>query len=242
MAGELIAVILAGGLGTRMGRETEFRPKPMVEVGNEPIIWHLIKFLEAQGFEEFIVAGGYKVEVIQEYFESSSLKFNKNTKIKVVDTGTDTLTGERLLKLKKYIEHEENFLCTYGDGLSDLRVEDLINFHLSHGAVATVTGIRPISRFGVFQGVTDLGQILNFQEKPKESSYVNGGFFIFQSIVFKYLQKGMPLEGEPLSNLVRDSNLFCYKHDGFWKSMDTYRENRELHEMWMEGNAPWKIW
>jgi glucose-1-phosphate cytidylyltransferase len=238
----MIAVILAGGLGTRMGHETAFRPKPMVEIGPEPTLWHLIRFLEVAGIENFLIAGGYRVEVIFEYFQRNMHKFLDRTKIDVIDTGPETQTGGRLLSLKKYIKNGEDFLCTYGDGLTDLSVNRLLRFHKTHGAIATVTGVKPQSRFGVMKKIALNGEVKEFIEKPLESNYVNGGFFIFKTDIFTYLTADSALESTPMLRLVEDSQLYCFEHEGFWKSMDTYRENRELHQMWIEGNAPWKVW
>lgn len=238
---KMIVVILAGGLGTRMGDETTFKPKPMVEIGPEPTLWHLIKFFEVYGIHDFIIAGGYKVEAITEYFSLNADKFANQTSIRVVDTGPETQTGGRLLLLRELLD-KEDFLCTYGDGLANVKIDELISFHLSHGAIATVTGVQPVSRFGVFRSLGESGMVLDFEEKPKEYNFVNGGFFIFKPKIFDYLSLNTALEGQPLTHLVRDSQIYCFKHHGFWRSMDTYRENRELHQMWEEERAPWKIW
>jgi glucose-1-phosphate cytidylyltransferase len=238
----MIAVILAGGLGTRMGEETIFRPKPMVEIGTEPALWHLIKFLEFAAVDEFIIAGGYKIEVIEDYIERSVDKFLPSTKIRVVDTGPSTPTGGRLFKLRKYLDSEKDFLCTYGDGLADVDVKKLVDFHRSKNRIATVTGVKPRSRFGVMSSIAEDGMVHKFEEKPLEEHYVNGGYFIFTPGIFTYLSDTATLEAEPMMNLVNSKNLSCFQHDGFWKSMDTYRENRELHEIWQNGCAPWLKW
>ena len=198
----MIAVILAGGLGTRMGEETAFKPKPMVEIGSEPVLWHLIKFFEASGINSFLVAGGYRVEVISKYFQQNMHKFLEQTEIKVIDTGPDTQTGGRLLALKHYLENGDDFLCTYGDGLTDLSVSSLIHFHQSHGAIATVTGVRPQSRFGVMNAIKPCGLVEAFKEKPREIHFVNGGFFVFKPEIFSYLAMDSALESLPMLKLV----------------------------------------
>ena len=254
------AVILAGGYGTRLSEETVSKPKPMVSIGNEPILWHIMKIYSSYGINEFIICLGYKGYVIKEYFANyflhrSDVTFDmKNNKMVVhnersepwavtlVDTGEGTMTGGRLLRVKDYLKDEELFCFTYGDGVSDVNVAGLIDFHKSTGSVATLTGTFPPGRFGAL--VTEGNMIKSFKEKPKgDGAIINGGFFVLTPEVFKYIEGDYTTwEQEPLATLAEEGNLAVYKHEGFWQPMDTLRDKNLLTELWESGQAPWKIW
>jgi glucose-1-phosphate cytidylyltransferase len=257
---KITAVILAGGLGTRLREETEFRPKPMVEVGGKPILWHIMKNLSVQGISNFIICTGYKGFAIKEYFlnydaqqsdlhitlgespntQYSGIRDMVDWKVSVVDTGLDTPTGGRLNAIKSLIKHE-TFLCTYGDGLADINLRELYKMHKKNATIATVTSVQPFSRFGVLE-ISESGIVNKFREKPRVDGWVNAGFFMLNTNFFSYLSKDSVLETEPLSNLVAQGQLTAYKHNGFWQPMDTYRESLMLNQMWNSGEAPWKNW
>jgi len=252
------AVILSGGYGTRLMEETEARPKPMVEIGGRPILWHIMKIYAAHGINDFVIPLGYKSEMIKRYFieydqnssdievdlsEGTIRTLRKNGdcwKITLVDTGLDTMTGGRLLRLKDYLKNED-FCLTYGDGVTDLNIADSIRFHYSHGKIGTVTAISPVGRFGSLE-IQD-GQVQEFHEKPEGLGYVNGGFFVLSPGVFKYLENDETVfERLPLESLARDRELMAIPHDGFWYSMDTLRDKRHLDHLWSTGQAPWRVW
>ncbi len=253
-------VILAGGLGTRLREETEFKPKPMVEIGGLPIIWHIMKNLSQFGINDFIICLGYKGHLIKEYFlnfenwnhdirikfgDSKSVKilskFSSNPwNISLVDTGLETNTALRLKKIERFIENER-FLVTYGDGLSNVNINNLVDFHTTHQKIATLTAVQPVSRFGSLK-VTGENRITEFKEKQKLEDWVNSGYFIFEPKVFDYFILDEALEQGPLTNLVKDEQIFAFKHYGFWQPMDTYREALLLNEIWVKGKAPWKNW
>lgn len=250
------AVILAGGLGTRLREETEFRPKPMVEIGGRPVLWHIMKHLSNYGIEDFVVAVGYKGEMIKDYFLNYETRNNDFTvrlgerdsvtvygghaeagwTVTIADTGPETLTGGRLLRASRYLS-DEPFLIAYGDGLSSVNIDALRRQHEEQETLATVTVTRPSSRYGVVQ----LGhnRVEAFQEKPRLDGWVNIGYFIFEPSALRYLVDGAPLEQEPLSRLAADGQLGAYRHDGFWQPMDTYREATVLNQMWLQGSTPW---
>jgi glucose-1-phosphate cytidylyltransferase len=253
-------VILAGGMGTRIREETEFKPKPMVEIGGLPIIWHIMKSYSSFGYKDFVICTGYKGEQIKEFFKEYetlqsdfTINFARSRELKIYpeaskldwsvtisNTGISTPTGGRILKVKKYLENE-TFLCTYGDGLSDINIKSLIDFHKSHGKIATISCIRPPSRFGRLE-IDSNFEVKFFKEKPIISDWVNGGFFVFESSIFQYLSEGEPLEDYTLPRLIDDSQLMAFCHEGYWQSMDTYREMLLLNKIWDSGQAPWKIW
>jgi glucose-1-phosphate cytidylyltransferase len=255
------AVLLAGGLGTRMREETEFRPKPMVEVGGKPVLWHLMKFFSAYSIHDFVICAGYKGEQIKEYFlnyaalnndftitlgKSSDIVFHgdhleSDWHVTVADTGPTALTAGRVEQIERFVEGER-FMVTYGDGLTDLNVTKLLAFHAEHGRKATISTVRPLSRFGLVEVEDTL--VTRFREKPQMDDWVSAGFFVFEPSVFDYLRNGdqMMLEHEPLAKLGAEGELAAYRHDGFWQPMDTYRESVLLNEMWERGNAPWKVW
>lgn len=253
------AVILAGGLGTRFSEETVLKPKPMIEIGERPILWHIMKMYSQYNINEFIVCLGYKGYLIKEYFAnyfmhrsdivvntaSNNIEYLKTDveqwKITLVDTGLNSMTGHRLKRVEPYIN--ETFMLTYGDGVSDININKLHEFHKSHNGIATLTSIRPEGRFGALE-ISDNNKVINFMEKPKgDGSWVNGGFFVFEKEIFNYLNDDANLifEREPLERVAQDGKLFTYKHDGFWKCMDTARDKARLEELWKEG-APWKTW
>jgi glucose-1-phosphate cytidylyltransferase len=239
-------VILAGGLGTRMSEETDFIPKPMVLIGNKPILWHIIKYYSSFNFSEFIICGGYKIEIIKSFFNKLENKLNKLQSpsffwnVKVINTGKNSNTGERLKKIKKYIDGD--FCLTYGDGLSNVNINKLINFHKRIGGVVTLTAVKPESRFGkiIFKG----NLINKFLEKDHtKESWINGGFFVCKKEIFKYLnKKNTILESDTLSFLAKKNKLAAYKHKDFWYCMDTLRDKRYLNNIWFHKKAPWKIW
>lgn len=253
------AVILAGGQGTRLREETEYRPKPMVQIGNHPILWHIMKILNSQGVRDFEIALGFKGDHIKEYFlnyqdllgdltieYSNGLRKTKHDKeifenwtVGLNETGLNTNTGGRLFQLRGKLD--ETFLCTYGDGVANVDIRELVDFHKKHGRIATVTAVHPSARFGSLE-ITYQGLVSSFAEKPVSNQWVNGGFFIFNKEIFEYLNADSILEREPLENLARNGELMAWKHDGFWHPMDTIRDTQHLNELWVEGIAPWKIW
>ncbi|MCP1505536.1 glucose-1-phosphate cytidylyltransferase [Pseudomonas marginalis] len=254
------AVILAGGLGTRLSEETSTRPKPMVEIGGKPILWHIMKMYSAHGINDFIICCGYKGYVIKEYFANyflhmSDVTFNMrdNTmevhdkraeawNVTLVDTGDDSMTGGRLHRVADYVKDEESFCFTYGDGVGDIDISATIEFHKKHGKAATLTATYPPGRFGALD--IRQGQVLNFKEKPKgDGAMINGGFFVLKPEVLKHITGDASVwEQEPLMNLASDQQLMAYEHQGFWQPMDTLRDKHLLEELWMSGKAPWKTW
>lgn len=254
------AVILAGGLGTRLSEETSVRPKPMVEVGGKPILWHIMKMYSAHGINDFIICCGYKGYVIKEYFANyflhmSDVTFNMrdNTmkvhdrraeawNITLVDTGDDSMTGGRLRRVAEYVKDDEAFCFTYGDGVSDLDISATLTFHKQHGKAATLTATFPPGRFGALD--IQKGQVLNFKEKPKgDGALINGGFFVLSPKVLAYLKDDSTTwEQEPLMKLAAEGELMAFEHPGFWQPMDTLRDKHYLEELWHSGKAPWKSW
>ena len=254
------AVILAGGLGTRLSEETAFRPKPMIEVGGKPILCHIMHTYAAHGITEFIVAVGYKAEVVKDYFlnfyalnndlsidlESGAATIHKNYqynwKVHIVDTGLHTQTGGRLKRLEPWLRHDETFLFTYGDGVCDVDITSTIKFHVNSGKLATVTTVRSPARFGriTFDG----DQVLSFYEKPEFSEgWINGGYFVLNRKVLEYIDGDHSVwEREPLERLAREGQLIGFRHNGFWSCMDTLKEKQSLEELWASGQAPWKVW
>ena len=251
--------ILAGGLGTRLQEETGLRPKPMVEIGGKPILWHIMNIYAAHGFQEFVIALGYRGEIIKDYFlnfyaVNNDLTIDLGTgtttvhqgrqpkwSVHLVDTGPNTMTGGRIKRLGPWLG-EGTFLATYGDGVGDVPIRDVVAFHKAHGRLATVTGVRPPTRFGGLK--TRDGRVTDFEEKPHGAEgWVNGGFFVFEPGVLDYIPGDeFALEREPLEKLTRDGQLMMYEHHGFWQPMDTLREKVLLEELWTKGRAPWKVW
>ena len=252
-------VILCGGLGTRLSEETVVRPKPMVTVGGKPILHHIMNHYGVFGYREFALTLGFKGEIIKDYFLnyyslnndcSVDLKtgeteyysaIEENWKVDLIDTGLDTLTGGRLLRLQSHLKDSGTFMLTYGDGVANVNIEALIDFHKSHGRLATITAVRPPARFGTM--LFDGEQVLEFCEKPQTGEgWINGGFFIFEPGIFDYLSNDRTiLEAEPLENLAREGQLMAYKHDGFWQCMDTIRDRNLLESLWATGKPPWVV-
>ena len=233
MKNSIQTVILCGGKGTRMGLEN--LPKPLFKIGREPILWHIMKNYESSGFKDFILLLGYKKEKIISY-----VKDYKGWDIKFLDTGLDTNTGARLKKAEGLIKGDI-FFATYGDGLSDINLKKLLNFHKKHGKVATLSSVRPYSQFGIMGIDSHTNTVTHFYEKPILDHWVNGGFFVFSREIFKYLKANDILERDTFFRLVKDKNLVAYKHKGFWECMDTYKDNLHLNELWNSGRAPWVI-
>jgi glucose-1-phosphate cytidylyltransferase len=253
-------VILAGGLGTRLSEETGSRPKPMVEVGGKPILWHIMKLYSHYGVNEFIVCLGYKGYIIKEYFANyflhmSDVTFdmsnnqmtvhNQNAeawKVTLVDTGDDSMTGGRLARVKDYVKDEKAFCFTYGDGVSDVNITELIEFHQQHGKLATLTAVTPPGRFGALD-IYD-GEIRSFKEKPKgDGALINGGFFVLSPKVIDLIDSDRCIwEQKPLEYLAKNHELMAFNHDGFWQPMDTLRDKNHLEELWLSNKAPWKLW
>lgn len=254
-------VILAGGLGTRLGEETGVRPKPMVGIGGYPILWHIMKIYSHYGFNEFVVLTGYKQEVIKDYFVNYYMNNSNVTvdlatnnvevhqteaepwKVTLFYTGRNTMTGGRIKKIKDFIGNEP-FMLTYGDGVSDVNINELIKFHKQSGKYCTLTAIQPEGRFGVLKVEEDM-RVSNFQEKPKnEDAWINGGFFVCEPQIFDYIPDGDDViwEQKPLKALANDGQLNAYKHRGFWRPMDMLKDKEELNKIWAEGHAPWKVW
>ncbi len=255
------AIILAGGLGTRFAEETDLKPKPMIEIGNKPILWHIMKIYSAHGINEFIICCGYKGYMIKEYFskyflhqsdvtfelKNNKMKVHQNNseswKVSLVDTGEKTMTGGRLKRVKEYVKDEKAFCFTYGDGLGNIDISALIKFHQAHGKQATLTATRPQGRYGALKlGVKEI--VERFQEKPEgDGSWINGGFFVLSPEVIDLIKDDQTSwEKEPLTSLAKNNQIFAYKHHGFWQPMDTLREKIMLNDLWNKGNAPWKMW
>lgn len=253
-------VILCGGMGTRLREETEVRPKPMVEIGGKPVLWHIMNIYSAYGYNEYLLALGYKGEIIKEYFlnyynhqsdltislKTGEVRTQRNCRrdwlVHLVDTGQSTMTGGRLQRLESRL-NDTTFMLTYGDGVSNVDIRGLIDFHRSHGKIATVTAVRPVARFGGMSFNKDQ-QVVSFKEKAQTGEgWINGGFFVFEPEVFDYLHgDDTILEGDPLENLTRDGELMAYRHDGFWYCMDTVRDRQMLEALWAAGTPPWRIW
>lgn len=253
-------VILAGGLGTRLSEETVVRPKPMVEIGGKPILWHIMKIYSHYGFHDFIVCLGFKGYMIKEYFSNYFLHMSDVTfdmrnnsmevhqqnaepwRVTLVDTSQDSMTGGRVKRVASYLGNEA-FMLTYGDGVADVDIAKLVGFHKHHGRQATVTSVQPMGRFGALDLAGD-NRVLGFQEKPKgDGSWINGGFFVLEPGVLERIAGDSTIfEKEPLEGLARDGELAAYKHDGFWQPMDTLRDKNHLENLWSTGSAPWKVW
>jgi len=257
----LKVVILAGGYGTRISEETDLKPKPMIEIGSKPILWHIMKIYSHYGFNDFVILLGYKGYYIKEYFanyflhqsdvtidlRTNNLEVHNNTsepwKVTLVDTGLDSMTGARIKRAQKYIK-DEPFFLTYGDGVSDVNIQEALKFHKKHKKSLTLTAIQPEARFGNLV-LDDSNSVKKFSEKPKsEAGWINGGFFICEPEVFEYLDEKEEciFELEPLQTLAKEGKMSAYKHYGFWQPMDTLRDNKYLNKLWKESKAPWKVW
>lgn len=253
--------VLCGGQGTRLREETEFRPKPLIDVGGRPILWHIMKTYAHYGFRDFVLCLGYRGNMIKEYFLNyeamnndfticlgamSEIRYHglhdeQDFRVTLADTGADAMTGGRVKAIERYID-SDTFMLTYGDGVADVNICELLRFHQSHGKIATVTTVPPVSRFGILD-VKESGRVTKFMEKPRSEGWANAGYFIFSRRIFDYLSGPQCiLEREPLEKLVAEDQLMAYQHDGFFYAMDTYREYQHLNELWSKGQAPWKVW
>ena len=253
-------VILAGGLGTRISEESHLRPKPMIEIGEMPILWHIMKCYSHYGFNEFVICLGYKQAMVKEFFADYFLytsdvtfdlsensmqvhdNFSEPWKVTLIDTGLNTMTGGRIKRVKKYVG-DETFMLTYGDGLCDVNIKDLLEFHKKHGKTGTITAISVDQRFGVLD-LKKSGEVREFAEKQdKDASVVNGGYMVFEPEIFDYIENDETVfEKKPLQTLASEGKLMAYEHKGFWQCMDTQREKKKLEELWASGKAPWKVW
>jgi glucose-1-phosphate cytidylyltransferase len=254
-------VILCGGLGTRLREETEFRPKPLVDVGGRPILWHIMKLYAHHGLRDFVLCLGYRGNMIKQYFlnyeamtndfticlgRKSEIQYNdehseQDFRVTLADTGEETMTGGRVKRVQRYIDGDR-FLLTYGDGVGDVDLQKLLDFHASHGKIATVTTFRPLSRFGILN-IDRSDRVMNFIEKPRSDAWASAGFFVFERKFFDYLDGDeCILEKAPLERLAEEGQLKAFHHDGFFYAMDTYREYQHLNELWKSGQAPWRVW
>lgn len=254
-------LLLAGGFGTRLSEETDIRPKPMVEIGGKPILWHIMKIYSHYGFNDFVILLGYKGYYIKEFFAnyflhrsditidiaSGKIEILNNTsepwRVTLLDTGLNSMTGARIKKARKIVGNN-TFMLTYGDGVANIKIDDLLKFHSSHKKIVTMTSAQPDGRFGALE-ISDQDQVLQFKEKPKgDGSWINAGFFVCEPEVFDYIDddESTVFEQEPLMRLAQDGEIFTYKHHGFWMPMDTLRDKNKLNEMWQENKAEWKIW
>ena len=254
------AVILAGGYGTRISEETDLKPKPIIAIGGKPILWHIMKIYSHYGINEFIICCGYKGYIIKEYFANyflhmSDVTFNmvdnrmivhqqkaEPWKVTLIDTGEDTMTGGRLKRVSDYLKNEDAFCLTYGDGVSDININELISFHNNQKVLATLTSVIPPGRFGALN--TEANKVLSFNEKPQGDGFkINGGFFVLSPQILDYIADDLTIwEREPLELLAKEGNLAAFQHNGFWQPMDTLRDKMYLEELWQSGKAPWKVW
>jgi len=254
-------VILAGGLGTRLSEETVLKPKPMVEIGGMPILWHIMKTYSAHGFNDFVICLGYKGYMVKEYFanyylhksdvtidlKNNSVEVHESDaepwKITLVDTGENTMTGGRIKRIQKYV-NDEPFMLTYGDGVGNIDIKKLVEYHKSHGKLFTVTSVQPSGRFGALN-LSHKNEVLSFLEKPKgDGSWINGGYMVCNPGVFDYIKDGDSTiwEQEPMQNVAISGEMYAYKHHGFWRPMDTLKDKHDLNEMWGNNDSPWKVW
>jgi glucose-1-phosphate cytidylyltransferase len=255
-------VILCGGLGTRLREETEFRPKPLVDVGGRPILWHIMKLFAHYDFRDFVLCLGYRGTMIKEYFlnyeamnndfticlgRKSQIEYNgtheeQDFRVTLAETGAESMTGGRVRRIQRYIGGDQRFMVTYGDGVSDVDISELLDFHRRHGKIATVTTFRPVSRFGILN-IAETNEVKSFIEKPRSDAWASAGFFVFEKEIFHYLDSDdTVLEREPMERLAAEGELMAYHHEGFFFAMDTYREYQQLNELWKSGQAPWKRW
>ena len=254
-------VILAGGFGTRISEESHLKPKPMIEIGEKPILWHIMKMYSYYGYNDFVICLGYKGYFIKEYFahyylhgsdvtfdfrNENQMVVHNNTvepwKVTLVNTGQETMTGGRVKRIQPYINNEP-FMLTYGDGVADVNIQELVDYHISNGKIATITAIQPSGRFGAL-GINESNEVFGFQEKPKgDGGWINGGFFVMEPQIFEYITGDSTiLEKDPLENIAKIGQLVAYKHTGFWQAMDTIRDKALLEDLWATGKAPWKLW
>ena len=258
---DMKVLLLAGGFGTRLSEETDIRPKPMVEIGGKPMLWHIMKIYSHYGFNDFVILLGYKGYYIKEYFanyflhqsdvtidmSSGKMEILNNSsepwKVTLLDTGIDSMTGGRIKRAQNFIGNEP-FMLTYGDGVSDINIEELVKFHKSHGKAMTMTSAQPEGRFGALN-IDEKKRVHEFQEKPKgDGNWINAGFFVCEPKVFDYITQGdlSIFEQEPLKNLAKDGEMYTFKHHGFWKPMDTLKDKTDLNKLWVNNEAPWKVW
>lgn len=256
------AMILAGGFGTRISEESTVRPKPMVEIGGRPILWHIMKIYSAHGINEFVICCGYKGHMIKEYFANYALGMSDMTidlannrmtmhqteaepwTVTLVETGLHTMTGGRIKQASRYLNPDEPFCCTYGDGVTDADIGAAIRLHRSEGRLATVTAVQPPGRFGAFTLLADDTRVPSFKEKPKgDGAWINGGYFVLEPKVIDYIESNDTVwEREPMEHLASEGQMTAYRHSGFWQPMDTLRDKELLEQLWSSGQAPWKIW
>jgi glucose-1-phosphate cytidylyltransferase len=255
-------IILCGGKGTRLKEQTESIPKPLIEIGGRPILWHIMKIYAAYGFEDFILCLGYKGQAIKEYFmeylswrhHNCAIDLSRGEpqirllnhdrepwKITFADTGEDTNTGGRIKRAEQFLGKDPAFMATYGDGVADIDIRKLVSFHQAHGRIGTITVVNPPSQFGLIEADGD-GRVTRFREKPLLDQWINGGFFVFRREFLHSLGEDDVLERSPLESLAKDGQLTAFRHEGFWKCMDTYKDTVTLNEHWSGGNAPWKVW
>jgi len=254
-------LLLAGGFGTRLSEETDIRPKPMVEIGGKPILWHIMKIYSTYGFTEFVILLGYKGYYIKEYFanyflhqsnvtidmSNGKMEIHNNSsepwKVTLLDTGLNSMTGGRVKRASEHINNE-SFMLTYGDGVADVNIDDLVKFHQAHGKIMTMTSVQPAGRFGALS-IESNGEVSKFLEKPKgDGNWINAGFFVCEAKVLDYIEEGdsTVFEQEPLQNLAKDGEIVTYKHEGFWKPMDSLKDKNDLNDLWDTQKAPWKTW
>ncbi len=230
-------VILCGGKGTRLKELTEEMPKPLIEIGGKPILWHIMKTYSKYGFNEFILCLGYKGKMIEDYFKGNN---NENWNIKFIDTGESSNKGQRIKKVEPYIK-DDNFFVAYGDDVSDVNIKEILDFHLKNNKIVTLTAVNPLSQFGIME-INNNNEIMEFKEKPKLDHWINGGFFVFNKKIFSHLKNSYDLEKETFEDLVKEKQIQAFKHDGFWKCMNTFKDTMELNELWNNKKAPWKVW
>jgi glucose-1-phosphate cytidylyltransferase len=233
-------VILCGGRGTRLQEHTQAIPKPLVEIGGRPIVWHVIQLYAVQGFRRFVLATGYKGELIERFVAAS--EWPGGVSVECEDTGLETPTGGRIKLLEGWLAGEGTFCATYADGVADIDLEALLEFHAGHGALASMTVVRPELQFGVTELDGEDGRVTGFREKPRSEHWINGGFFCMQKDALSYLEQDSVLERKPLERLAKENELHAYRHEGFWECMDTYKDAVALNDLWASGKAPWRVW
>jgi glucose-1-phosphate cytidylyltransferase len=243
MEGERVdtVVILCGGRGTRLQEHTHAIPKPLVEIGGRPILWHVMQIYACQGFRRFVLCLGYKGELIEEFVQKSEGDWPGGTEVICADTGEETETGGRIKRVAEQVQGS-TFCATYSDGVADVDLRDLLTFHAGHGALATMTVVRPILQFGITELNGEDGRVVGFHEKPRADHWINGGFFCFEPAALDYLTESSVLEREPLEGLAADDQLRAFRHSGFWDCMDTYKDTLVLNDLWASGTPPWKVW
>lgn len=230
-------VILCGGKGTRLSEHTESIPKPLVGIGDKPILWHIMKCYFYYGYNDFILCLGYKGKLIEEYFKNNN---EENWNIKFVDTGEESNKGQRIKKIEKHIK-DENFFLAYGDDVANVNINEVLDYHLRKGKIVTLISVNPLSQFGILE-MNENNEIIKFKEKPKLNHWINGGFFVCNKKIFNYIKDNYDLEKETFEELVKEKQICAFKHNGFWKCMNTFKDVMELNEIWKQNKAPWKVW